>query len=69
MITDLTTGTAKSLEQDLLDAHGTCDHCGKLRPLQDDGLVAIHYLRRKQAGRNRRERCKGSRHLPREEQS
>jgi hypothetical protein len=48
--------------------YGTCDHCARLRPLQDDGRLAIHYLRRKQAGRDRRQRCKGSRRLPRQEQ-
>ncbi len=48
--------------------YGTCTHCGRLRPMQADGLVAIHYLRHKTSGWDRRRRCPGSRHMPREEQ-
>jgi len=46
-------------------AYGTCDHCVRLKPLQPDGLMGIHYLRRKTSGRDRRRRCPGSRHQPR----
>lgn len=47
--------------------YGVCTYCARLRPLQADGLLAIHYLRRRVAGRDRRRRCPGSRHLPRED--
>jgi len=41
-----------------------CSHCAQLKPCEPDGLMGIHYLRRKQADRDRRERCPGSRLAP-----
>lgn len=45
--------------------YAVCSHCGCDVPVQPDGMIAIHYLRRRIAGRDRRHRCAGSRHLPR----
>jgi hypothetical protein len=45
--------------------YGTCQYCARLRPMQADGLVALHYLRYGTSQPRRRRRCPGSRLAPR----
>lgn len=49
-------------------SYGVCSYCARRRPLRPDGLVAIHYLRYGTEQPRRRRQCKGSKHLPRQEQ-